>query len=165
MGIKRYEEAEPLLLADIEQFGEELSRFRGIGDLYYLWGKAEEAGSWYEKALDLCDTPPDKLLLKHRVKKCSSPKAFADAQKSQEAFDEGNELIAQQRYKESIESFKRAVKLDNTNFLAWNNMGTILHLKLKDSSSALEAFTKASMYTSMPSLLSNLQEVTRALNK
>ena len=163
MGLKRFEEAESLLNDDIAQFGEDFNRVRAVADLYYLAGKAEEARDSYAKLLEYTDTPQEERLFSERISLCSSPENFQQVVKGNEAFDEGNQLISQNKYEEAVAAFKRAAKHDHTNFNAWNNIGTICFVKLDDPDQALEAYRQAAQYTSMESVTESIEAVKKAL--
>jgi len=165
MGQKRYEEAEKLFLAELREAGEGYFRFRTLGDMYYLWGKGEQAAAYYKKALELCDTPQEQKLFRERIKLCSSEKSFENVKMSHQAFEEGNSLISQGKEEKALEVFQRAVELDHTNFNAWNNIGTLYHINFSDSQKALEAFSQAAEYTSLPSITANMQQVIRSMEK
>lgn len=165
MGLKQFDQAEPLLIQELEQFGEDFPRLRGLGDLYYLWGQPQDAKTWYQRTLEICDSEPEKRLLKKRMEICSSKEAFDDTRKSINEFDTGNSLVEAHQYGKAVEAFKRAAEYDETNFLAWNNIGTLCYLKLNDPKRAMESFKKAARYSSMPSLLSNMETVKRVLEQ
>lgn len=168
MGLKRFDEAEPLMLDDAERFGYTLLRCRSLGDLYYLWGKAASAEEWYQKALDESSEAGDEVgeaderMLRKRIEICRDPDAFASSQKGHENFDKGNELSGQGKYDEAIDYFKRAVKLDESNVPAWNNIGS-LYFQKKEYEKALKVFNKAARYSNMPALVKNRANVEKAI--
>ncbi len=165
MGLKRFEEAQELLMNDLQEFGESFDRFRVLGDLYYMWGHPQDAASWYRKALELSENEAEERMLKRRIKKCASPESFSSVMKGHEAFDEGNRLIILKQYDDAVDAFSQAIEYDSTQYLAMNNLGALYHMFYKENEKALKVFTKARRYSSMPSLVKNIEVVKKALAK
>lgn len=165
MGLKRFDESQQFLLGDLEAYGESFVRFRSLGDLHYMWGNPQDAAAWYRKALGYCEQEPEERMLKKRIKKCASPESFAHVMKGHEAFDEGNRLIILKRFEEALDQFSLAAEYDSTQYLAMNNIGTLYHMYFKESEKALKMFERAARYSSMPSLIKNMEVVKKALEK
>ncbi|WP_455382822.1 tetratricopeptide repeat protein [Salinispira pacifica] len=158
LGLKQYEAAESYLLRDLELFGETYLRSRTLGDLYYIWGRAEKAKKRYSAALRQAEEESDRLLLQKRIEICSDDSAFARAAESHRSFEEGVRLQKTGDSQGARAALTRAVEGDPTNFQAWNNLGSVL---MEDSSTydeALKCFTRARSYSALPSIVRNLEE-------
>ncbi len=159
----KYEDAESYFKNDISLYGESYERLRVMGDLYYVWGKREEAASWYEKALQECKNEIDKSLIKARLHNCSKIESFNNVVLSYRYYNEGNKLLESKEDEEALNLFSKAVELDNTNFQALNNKGSILMNYSRDYKKAEECFLKASRISNLPSIQKNLVTVQKIL--
>ncbi len=162
---EEYREAEILFKKDSELYGESYTRMRVLGDLYYIWGKRESAAAMYKKALDECESGVEKNILKIRIQKCTSEKAFARVQKSHIFYREGNNHLQNGEVDEALEAFSRAVEEDGTHFQALNNKGSILMNHLHQYTEALACFEQAFKISSLPSIQSNIIKAREALEK
>ncbi|HUX51153.1 MAG TPA: hypothetical protein VMW73_10170 [Spirochaetia bacterium] len=165
MGLKQYGSAEKYLLRDLALFGETYLRSRTLGDLYYIWGKADKAGKLYSEALALEESDADEVLLRERIDICSRPDAFADVEKSHRGFEEAVRLQKAGDAVAARAALEAAVRHDPTNFLAWNNLGSIL---LEDSATCADAarcFSRARTYSALPSIVNNLAEARKRAGK
>ncbi len=160
-----YEKAESFFNKDITIYGESYDRTRVMGDLYYIWGKREQAGEWYRKALTDCDSTVDNNLLTMRIQKCNSKKAFENVQNSHILYNKGNEFLKGKKYKEAMEAFSAAVEQDNTNFQALNNKGSILMNNFKKYEDSLDCFKKALSMSSLPAISINIKKAREVLGE
>ncbi len=158
LGLKQFAEAEKFFLRDAELFGESYVRSRTLGDLYYIWGRREQARNRYSAALRQGENNSDETLLRERSVICSDESAFAAVGESHRSFEEGVRLQKAGDAAAAKASLENAVKHDPTNFQAWNNLGSIL---MDDSSTyrqAVECFSRARRYSTLPSIVHNLEE-------
>ncbi len=163
-GQGKYEEAEYFFLKDLELYGESYQRFKALGDLYYIWGKREKAEDFYFKSIRLVENKKDKRLLKERISKCKSEKSFRRVQESNKKYMEGNNLFKDNLIDKALSCFEEAGNLDNTNFLAWNNQGTIYLNHKNDYEKALYCFQKALEFSDLPVILKNKKRVEKIVN-
>ncbi|MFW5995214.1 MAG: tetratricopeptide repeat protein [Spirochaetia bacterium] len=164
IGEERYAEAEPLLLGEIEDFGEYYPRVRALADMYYAWGKGDAAAEWYGKAVEGDDCPnTERKLLKRRSEVASDETRYSKALESVEQVREGNRLLAEDRWEEARACFERAVELDPTNIQAMNNAGSIALNHEGAPETAKAWFEKALKWSELPWLRKNLATAQRAL--
>lgn len=143
LGKGTFAKAEELLLLELNDYGDHYPRLRVLGDLYYQWGKPDEAAAMYQRATaDDCPAS-DRQFLYRRIVICSTPHLFEDALCSRDAFVEGNRCMENDRMEEAIRSYRLAVEKDATNISAWNNLGTVLLNHMSDPEGAAEAFSAA----------------------
>ena len=65
-----------------------------------------------------------------------------NTKKAQQLKEQGNKLFGRQQYRQAIESYQAAIKIDLELKAAWFNMG-LAWQKINESAEALAAFTKA----------------------
>lgn len=164
IGEERYAEAEPLLLGEIEDFGEYYPRMRALADMYYAWGKSSAASEWYRRTAERDDCPiSERRLLRRRSELASDEKLYPQVLEANEKVREGNALLSREQWKEAGECFEGAVELDPTNIQAMNNLGTISLNHMKDPEGAVAWFEKALSWSDLPWLRKNLSTAQRAL--
>jgi tetratricopeptide (TPR) repeat protein len=161
---ERYTEAEPLLLGEIEDFGEYHPRIRALADMYYTWGRRSAAHEWYRKAIQRDDCPDtERRLLTRRSELTSDEKVYARVLESIEEVRKGNALLSQNRWIEAKECFQRAVELDPTNIQAMNNVGSIALNNEKDPEIARAWFKRALTWSELAWLRKNLAAAEHAV--
>ena len=153
---KEFPEAEKYFLNEIKLFGETYERLKSIGDLYYVWGKREECNLNYEKALILCESKKERKFIKERLSYSEDMEDFKKVTKGYLFFEKGCDLMNENKFDEAKKSFYSSITLDKTNFIAWNNLGSIFLNQEKDYESAVDSFERALEYSDLPVLNSNL---------
>jgi tetratricopeptide (TPR) repeat protein len=149
MGQERYEEAERLFAAELENFGDAFHRFKTLADLYYVWGRPEQAAEFYAKAKVAAQQQPDRNFCERRAAISSNPARFAQVRESIAANKRGAELYFKHEIEPAMLEFKRAGELDPTNFQSFNNLGAIELNNKKDAAAAAAWFEKAAGLTSL----------------
>lgn len=153
---KEFSEAEKYFLNEIELYGETYERLRSIGDLYYAWGKREKCNINYEKALALCESTKERKFIKERLSYSGDREDFEKVKEGHIFFEKGCDLMNENKFDEAKKSFYSSIALDKTNFIAWNNLGSIFLNQEKDYESAVDSFERALEYSDLPVLNSNL---------
>ncbi|WP_319416281.1 tetratricopeptide repeat protein [Marispirochaeta aestuarii] len=161
---KEYETAEEYFLEECEKYGYTVTRNRTLGDLYYIWGKADKAKARYTEALKEVEKPEQKRLLQERIAKCSSENSFSRVMQSHSKYEEGISFQKEGETEKAKESYQKALELDSTNFQAANNLGSILLNEDGEPGEALQYFEKATLYSDLPGITQNIGR-TRALMK
>lgn len=159
LALRKYPESEALFKQDLELYGESWVRLKSLAELYYIWGKREEAETYYGKALAECEDGREQLLAEKRIAKCREPERFRLAAESYRLFEEGTELMRRKEFDAALEILEQAVSLDETNFQALNNIGVILLEVKQDRDGAESRFRMAAEYTSLPIITGNLSRV------
>jgi len=157
LGMGAFEQAEPLLLQELEQFGDHFPRIRALGDLYYAWGKREKAEEYYRRAIEESPEEEGVRQLKLRIEICRSEERFARAQEAAARYQEGNELLAAEKPDEALDAFADALALDPSNVQAMNNYATMLMNHKKDVDQAVSYFEKALALHNIPAIRLNMQ--------
>lgn len=165
LGQDKFAEAEMSFRRDVQLFGESYLRARTLGDLYYLWGKGSEAAAWYKAALAQCDEECDATLLRRRIEISASPESLQHAQESYRVFGEGVEAQRNRNFHKARGSFDEAVRLDPTNFHAWNNLGSLYMDQDKDYAQARRCFETARSFSSLPMIVRNLEQARQRCNE
>ncbi len=161
----KYDEAELFLKKDISLYGESYNRLRVIGDLYYIWGRREDASVSYKKAFSECESDVDRNILNIRIQKCSSENAFDKVRKSHMLYKKGNHLLKSGKNTEALKAFSDAVEQDGTHFQALNNKGTVLMNTFHKYAEALKCFEQASKLTNLPAIHGNVLKARESLKK
>jgi len=154
-----FEGAEVYLLRDLERYGDSLRRFLTLGELYYLWGRPDQASRRYGQALEEAEKPEVLRLLRERMEKCASPVACEGALKARDRFQEGIALQKNRDYPAARDAFREAVELDGTHYQAWNNLGCLYLDHLDDPEQAEACFTRAASYSDLPAIGMNLARI------
>ncbi len=126
LALEDYSQAETYLLREVELFGEHYPRLKTLGDLYFLWGRREDAGSWYQRAISEDSTGEGFRIVAHRLSVCSDTAAFSIAMESLASYRRGVDAMVAKNGDEALEEFRAAVEQDPSNIYAWNNIGAIL---------------------------------------
>jgi tetratricopeptide (TPR) repeat protein len=150
--------AEPLLLEELEEFGDHYPRLRVLGDLYYQWGKPDAAASMYRRALAEECPDSERPFVEGRIAVAGDAGKYAQALESRDALMEGNRLMEDGSHTEAAEHFRRAVEADPTNISAWNNLGVVLLDHLKEIEEAVKTFRQAYRLQPVPWIRSNLEK-------
>jgi len=141
--------AEGLLIAELEDFGSYYPRLRALADLYYTWGKPQEAATYYSQCLQSKENERDEfqaqryLALRQQI--CTDSRAWEKSRQSLQAYDEGikAEARAKDSYLEALGLYTQAVELDPTNLGALNNWGALVMNRENNYALALELFDRA----------------------
>jgi len=160
IAINKHAEAEKYLHKEIDLYGESEIRDRVLGDLYYVSGNREMAGRFYGKALSLLQSgSKDKSterFLRRRIKQCSELQSYKKALEGMKYFEEGAAFYSKGDYDEALRSYNKAVRCDNTSYMAMNAAGTLLMNNIKDYEQAREFFRKALELADIPLVKHNL---------
>ncbi|MCX7025963.1 MAG: tetratricopeptide repeat protein [Spirochaetes bacterium] len=143
------EGAERYLLREEKLYGKSFLRHAGLADLAYEAGRRKEARQRYALALAEPEMGPEgsvsalRPLMEKRLAICGDEKAFARTRQSIELFKEAQALRAQGRGEDAIDRYLESAKLDETNWQALNNAGTIQLNVLGQPEKAAKLFEKA----------------------
>ena len=155
---KDYAGAEDFFREELECYGDSYIRLKTLADVLYLRGKQKEAGVLYARsaAEAKAEAKKDLNLIKARIRICTDPAAFADAQESLAVFEAGNDAQSRDDMNTALACFERSVQLDPTNYLALNNAGTIFLNVLHDKVTAEERFKRALALVDLAPIRRNL---------
>lgn len=162
--LKKYDQAEANFLAELESYGETSARLKALADLYFVWGRREEAQTRYAEALRLAQAedprsrPPEAEIryLQKRLNLCSHGDRFSQARESLAYLDRGNSLLAEGRWDEAYAAFEAAVALDPTCYPAFNNLGYIALNHRRAYADAAARFRAAAALSPLPAVRQNL---------
>lgn len=165
------EGAESYLLKEEKLYGKSFHRHAGLADIAYARGKRKEAERRYAFALQEPECQPggqaeaSKPLLEKRRAICASEAAFARSRESMRIFRDAEELSREKKYEEAVLKFKEAAALDETNWPALNNAGSICLNQLGRNQEAQEFFQKAFEISKNIQVARNLDLVLRKTSK
>ncbi len=161
IALNRHSEAEKYLLKEIDLYGESEIRDRVLGDLYYVSGNRDMAGRFYGKALTLLQNgsrdKSTERFLRRRIKHCSEHLSYEKAMEGMKHYEDGAALYAKGDYDEALHSYNKAVRCDNSSYLAMNAAGTLLMNNIKDYEQARNFFRKALDLADIPLVKHNLE--------
>lgn len=155
---KDYTEAETLFQEEIQCFGKNTERLKALGDLYWLRGERDAAADYYQQTLEHDPSGSYRHLLNARLTKCRDKTQFANAQEGLKHYEHGDLLLNANDLDQAFEEYLTAADLDDSNFQAFNNLGTILLNHRKQPAEAIPWFEKALALTSLPTLQNNLRK-------
>lgn len=160
IALNKYSDAEKYLLKEIDLYGESEIRNRVLGDLYYISGNREMAGHFYGKALSLLQKESkdksNEKFLRRRIKHCSENISYERAMEGMKHYEKGAALYAKGDYDEALHSYNKAVRCDNSCYMAMNAAGTLLMNNIKDYEQARSFFRKALELADIPLVKHNL---------
>lgn len=143
------EGAERYLLREEKLYGRSFHRHAALADIAYARGKRKEAEKRYRLALGEPEcgaggkSEATRPFIEKRLAICESERAFADSRKSMEIFAAAQASRDAGDYEKAIEEFILSARLDETNWPAWNNAGSVYLNDRQESAKAAECFEKA----------------------
>lgn len=150
-----YTSVEALILEEIDRHGEESVLLRVLAECGYLAGDRDKALARLDAALADPDCP-DQPLLRRRRAIAADESAYRQAMEGKRAFAEGAQLLAAKDANGARAAFARAVDLDPTDFVARNNLATLLLNQFADPAGAAHLFEEAIALCDQPVLRRNL---------
>jgi len=165
------EGAERYLLREEKIYGRSFHRHAAIADIAYSQGKRKEAGKRYSLALAEPECAPGgkflmaRPLMEKRLAICSSDEAFARSRQAMKIFGEAQASRERGDYEKAIEEFLESVRLDETNWPALNNAGSIYINTLKKPEEAIPLFEKAFAISRNVQIAGNLNLAKKSLEK
>lgn len=148
--------AEALMVRQIEVYGTAPALRRALAEVAYHSGDREKAVARLTEALADRDCP-DRALLTKRAALVTDADAYARALAGKRDFAEGNALLAKGDHAGALAAFRRAADADPTDFVALNNIGTLLLDHVKDRAAATLAFEKAAALSDQPVVRRNIE--------
>lgn len=158
IAVGQYDEAEPLLLNELENYGEYYPRVKVLADLYYISGNRSKAHDFYKRSRELDPPEHDVALLDKRIALTSDDNVYEQVTAAHRSFEDGNELMAEERWDQAISHFRHAADLDPTNIHALNNAGTIYLNNRDEPAEAVKLFRQALAWSPLPWIKRNLAQ-------
>ena len=165
------EGAERYLLREEKIYGRSFHRHAAIADIAYSQGKRKEAGKRYSLALAEPESAPGgkfqmaRPLMEKRLAICSNEEAFAQSRQAMKVFGAAQASRERGDYEKAIEEFLESVRLDETNWPALNNAGSIYINTLKKPEEAILLFEKAFAISRNVQIAGNLNLAKKSLEK
>lgn len=165
------EGAERYILKEEKIYGRSFNRHAALADIAYARGKRKEAQKRYAAALAEPECAPGgtaetaRPLMEKRCALCADEAAFERTRESMRAFMEAQELRGRGEYEAAIASFRKSFELDETNWPALNNIGTIYLNIMKRGAEAAAAFEQAFLLSRNAQIARNYQVAQRFLEK
>jgi Flp pilus assembly protein TadD len=154
MALGLFEEAENYLLdAETEKNRPEVNNV--LAELYYFWGKGALASSRYRN-WDENRSPLRPVLVRKRMERCLLPDKMKEAAESYTALEKGSDAMQKSAFQEALSHLEEAVAKDETNYVAWNNLGTLYLNHAQDRKKAMNCFQKAFALADTPLIRRNL---------
>ncbi len=165
------EAAERYILKEEKLYGRSFHRHAALADLAYARGKRKEAGRRYSLALLEPECQPGgrqvgvRPLMEKRLELCESDEKFAPTREAMRVFEDAQRAKDAGEHAAAVDGFLKSAALDETNWPALNNAGTILLNTLKDASRAAELFEKAFLLSANIQTARNLELARRVTAK
>lgn len=147
--------AEALLSRLADRHGETPEVLRARAEAAYLSGDRDNARARLAAALADPDCR-ERSLLARRATLCEDADAYARAIAGKRDFAEGNAKLAAGDKDAALAAFRRAAAADPTDFVARNNLGTLLMNHVGDRAAAAAVFEEALALADQPILRRNL---------
>ncbi|WP_170300817.1 tetratricopeptide repeat protein [Rhodoplanes serenus] len=139
----------------VDLYGEAPAVLRALADAAYLSGDRDDARCRIAAALAEPDCP-DRTLLTRRAALCEDAAAHARAMAGKRDFADGNARLAAGDKDAALAAFRRAAEADPTDFVALNNLGTLLMNHAGDRKGAEKVFARAAALADQPVVRRNL---------
>lgn len=163
MGLKKFDQAEELLLREIARFGDSYVRRKTLGDLYYISGNFPAALKTYQHCRHMDGANADLRLLQLRSDCCRDPERYVELRRSLGCYERGAVLVrSDPEVAETL--LKEAVRLDPSNFLVLNNLGVIAMNHRREYPTAYAYFQQSLELSAQPVVQQNLNLVQKAMN-
>ena len=165
------EGASQYLLREEKLYGKAFHRHAALADLAYACGKRKDAAKRYALALAEPECTPGgsseaiRPIMEKRLSICSSEQDFARTRDAMKAFEEAQILRSQGKFEEAVERFLLSAKLDETNWPALNNIGSIYLNTMGKPVEAGEMFEKAFSISRNVQTARNLELARRVAGK
>ena len=165
------EGASQYLLKEEKRYGRTFQRHAALADLAYARGKRAEAAKRYALALAEPECAPGgsseaiRPLMEKRLAICSSEDAFARTREAMAAFEEAQTLRFQGNFEEAVARFLLSARLDETNWPALNNVGSIYLNTMGKTLEACEMFERAFSISKNIQTMRNLELARRVAGK
>lgn len=165
------EGASQYLLKEEKLYGRTFHRHAALADLAYACGKRKDAEKRYALALAEPECAPGgksesvRPLMEKRLAICSSEQAFARTREAMEVFEEAQSLRSQGRFEEAVDRFLLSASLDETNWPALNNVGSIYLNTMGKAVEASEMFERAFVISRNIQIARNLELARRVVGK
>ncbi len=165
MAQEKFDEAEPLFMEELEDYGECFSRHVTLGDLYYIWGKREECERFYRLSLEEAPSTKVTNILKKRLATCKDPEAFARVEESQKLLKEGRKKNSEEDFDAAMDCFERSFERDASQYQSLNEAGVLALNQKKDPRKALYYFEKAELLSDLSIVRKNIEIARRMIAK
>lgn len=165
------EGAERYLLREEKLYGKSFHRHSALGDLAYARAKRKEALRRYRLALEESEAAPGgpaeavRPLMERRISLCEDEKSFAPVVEAMRIFAKAQEAREAGNNREAVDLYLKSATLDDTNWPALNNAGSIYLNSLGDSSKAAEMFERAFSISHNVQVARNLELARRKSSK
>lgn len=138
---------------------------RILADLYYIWGQREKALNGYLTANATITNRKEKELVTERIAICRSEKSYKNVHQSYVRLQQGTTAMKQNETAIAQKAFQDAVKYDPTNYIALNNLGSLMLNEQKNGRKALRWFETAARFWDSPILKNNIKQARTALRE
>ncbi|MFW5799711.1 MAG: tetratricopeptide repeat protein [Spirochaetota bacterium] len=165
LSMKKFEEAEDLFKKELQRNEDNYKVKNALADLYYIWGKKDEALKYYEEVYKIEPNEKQSKLIEKRIKHCKDDEAYEKVKESINHFEKGNKYLNEKKYEDALKEFENAISLDKTNFFAYNNIGSIYMNYYVDYDKALNYFEKANNIVDLPVIKQNINRIRKYLAK
>ena len=162
------EGAERYLLKEEKLYGRSFHRHAALADIAYARGKRREAGKRYALALAEPECSPGgkgesaRSLMEKRLAICGSEEGFAKSRRSMQIFEDAQASRDRGDFEKAIGEFLQSAELDETNWPALNNAGSIYLNTLRRPAEAVVMFEKAFVISRNLQIARNLELAKRA---
>jgi len=164
LALKRYDEAEQHLLAACERTAD-YAPLRALADLYYLAGRSADARSAYAVANGEAPDARQRAVIERRMEVCEDSARHAAVLEGWKLLEEGVNSERAGNAAAAAAAYERALALDDTNFIAANNLGGYCMNVLRDYPRALEYFRRADALAEHPVVRANIARLEQLLEK
>lgn len=164
LGQWNFAAAEALLEQQIEEYGEAPELLRALAEAAYLSGERERAAQRLAAVLADPDCD-DRGLLERRAAICADVAAYDRAMAGKQDFAAGIALLRKDDADGAAAAFRRAAEADPTDFVALNNLGTVLLNRIRDHAGAIRAFERAQELSDQAIVRGNLAKAREGMTK
>ncbi len=162
LALGRFQQAEAYLL-DARKHDSSYAVLRALADLYYFSGDRKTAITSYKEAKREVPQAKEKKMIEKRIATCGDAVKYRLAQQGWEAFNRAVEMEKQGKKDEAATLYEEALRMDETNFIAANNLGGYCMNQLSDYPRALSFFRAADALADHPVVKTNIAKLQQLL--
>lgn len=165
LGNKDFANSEDSLLStlDIESCNTEL--YKTLGDLYYLWGKQDQALTYYCEYSKRTDPKVVGNWLNVRIALLKASNDMNKIHIANQSLEDGIICMKQKAYKKAEQALNTATTIDPSNYQAFNNFGVLILRQYNNLEKALYYFNKATDLNPSPMYRANLIRIKKQIQE
>ena len=164
LGNKDFTNSEVSLLSALNLESNKTELYKTLGDLYYLWGKQDQALTYYCKYREFTNPEVAGNWLKIRIDLLKASDDINKISIANQSLEDGIICMKQKSYTKAEQAFNTATTIDPSNYQAFNNLGVLMLRQNNNPEKALYYFNKATVLNPSPIFRANLIRIKKQID-